>query len=41
MMVAVCYGIGEDRVTTFADFGIETLTELVRMREENPGLLRR
>ena len=32
------YGIGEDGVLAFTDFGIETLTELTRMHKENPGL---
>jgi len=35
------YGLGEDGVMAFTDFGIETLTELIRMRKENPGLLSR
>jgi len=35
------YGVGEDGVMAFTDFGIETLTELIRMHKENPGLLRR
>jgi hypothetical protein len=35
------YGIGEDGVMAFTDFGIETLMELIRMYKENPGLLRR
>ena len=35
------YGIGEDGVMAFTDFGIETLTELIRMYKENPGLLSR
>jgi len=33
------YGVGEDGVMAFTDFGIETLTELIRMHKENPGLL--
>ena len=32
------YGIGEDGVLAFTDFGIETLTELIRRHKENPGL---
>ncbi|RXH36678.1 hypothetical protein XH99_06935 [Bradyrhizobium nanningense] len=35
------YGVGEDGVMAFTDFGIETLMELIRMYKENPGLLRR
>jgi hypothetical protein len=35
------YGVGEDSVMAFTDFGIETLMELIRMYKENPGLLRR
>lgn len=35
------YGVGEDGVMAFTDFGIETLMELVRMHKENPKLLSR
>ncbi len=35
------YGVGEDGVMAFTDFGIETLTELIRMHKENPGPLKR
>ena len=35
------YGVGEDGVMAFTDFGIETLTELIRMHKENRGLLSR
>jgi hypothetical protein len=35
------YGIGEDGVLAFTDFGIENLIELVRTYKQNPGLLRR
>ena len=35
------YGVGEDGVMAFTDFGIETLTELIRMYKENPKLLSR
>jgi hypothetical protein len=35
------YGVGEDGVMAFTDFGIETLTELIRMHKENPGLISR
>ena len=35
------YGVGEDGVQAFTDFGIENLIELIRFYKENPGLLRR
>ena len=35
------YGVGEDGVQAFTDFGIENLTELVRVYKERPELLRR
>ena len=35
------YGIRDDGVLAFTDFGIENLTELVRMHKENPDLLKR
>jgi hypothetical protein len=35
------YGVGEDGVMAFTDFGIETLMELIRIHKENPHLLRR
>ena len=35
------YGVGEDGVMALTDFGIETLTELIRMHKENPGRLSR
>jgi hypothetical protein len=35
------YGIGEDGVLAFTDFGIENLKDLVRMHKDNPDLLRR
>ncbi len=35
------YGIGEDSVLAFTDFGIENLIELVRFYKQNPRLLRR
>jgi hypothetical protein len=34
------YGIGEDGVMAFTDFGIETLIELIRIHKENPKPLR-
>lgn len=35
------YGIGEDGVMPFTDLGIETLMELIRIRKDDPKLLRR
>ena len=35
------YGVGEEGVLAFTDFGIENLIELVRTFKQNPGLLRR
>jgi hypothetical protein len=35
------YGIRDDGVFAVTDFGIENLTELVRMHKENPDLLKR
>jgi hypothetical protein len=35
------YGIGEDGVQAFTDFGIENLIELIRMHKENPAWLKR
>jgi hypothetical protein len=35
------YGVGEDGVMAFADFGIENLTELIKMHKDNPALLER
>ena len=35
------YGVGEDGVQAFTDFGIENLIELIRFYKENPGLLKR
>ena len=35
------YGVGEDGVQAFTDFGIENLIELIRFYKENPGLFRR
>ncbi len=35
------YGVGEDGVQAFTDFGIENLIELMGLYKENPGLLRR
>ncbi|WP_430649982.1 hypothetical protein [Bradyrhizobium tropiciagri] len=35
------YGIGDDQVMAFTDFGIENLMELIRMHKEDPELLTR
>lgn len=35
------YRIGDDQVMAFTDFGIENLTELIRMHKEDPELLKR
>jgi hypothetical protein len=35
------YGIGEDGVMAFTDFGIENLMDLIRMHKEDPELLKR
>ena len=33
------YGVGEDGVLAFTDFGIESLIELINTYKENPALL--
>lgn len=35
------YGVGEDGVQAFTDFGIERLIELIQIYKENPKLLKR
>jgi hypothetical protein len=35
------FGVGEDGVQAFTDFGIERLIELIQIYKENPGLLKR
>jgi len=35
------YGVGEDGVQAFTDFGIERLIELIQIYKENPELLKR
>jgi len=35
------YGVGEDGIQAFTDFGIENLIELVRVYKESPELLKR
>ena len=34
-------GVGDEGVMAFTDFGIETLTELVKIHKDNPMLLKR
>jgi hypothetical protein len=35
------YGVGEDGVMAFTDFGIENLIDLIKMYKEDPALLKR
>ena len=35
------YGVGEDGVQAFTDFGIENLIELIKMYKKDPSLLKR
>ena len=35
------YGVGEDGVMAFTDFGIENLIELIKMYKDDPTLLKR
>jgi hypothetical protein len=35
------YGVGEDGVKAFTDFGIENLVELIKMYKGDPSLLKR
>jgi hypothetical protein len=35
------YGVGEDGVMVFTDFGIESLVGLIKMYKDNPSLLKR
>ena len=35
------YGVGEDGILAFTNFGIENLIELVKVYKKNPGLLTR
>ncbi len=35
------YGVGEDGVMAFTDFGIESLVELIKMYKDDPSLLKR
>ena len=34
-------GPGEEAITAFTDFGIDNLTELIKIYKSDPGLLRR
>ena len=35
------YGVGDDSVMAFTDFGIENLRDLIKMHKDDPDLLRR
>ena len=35
------FGVGDDGIMAFTDFGIESLIELIKMYEDNPTLLKR
>jgi hypothetical protein len=35
------FGLGDDGMMAFTDFGIENLVELIRIHKENPDLLKR
>ena len=35
------YGVGEEAILAFTDFGIESLIELIKMHKEDPALLKR
>jgi hypothetical protein len=35
------YGVGEDGVMAFIDYGMENLAELIKMHKDNPTLLKR
>ena len=35
------YGVGEDGILAFTDFGIENLIELIKMHKDNPAQLKR
>ena len=35
------YGIGEDSVLAFTEFGVENLVELIKIHKEDPTLLQR
>jgi hypothetical protein len=35
------YGVGEDGILAFTDFGIESLIELIKVYKDDPTLLKR
>jgi hypothetical protein len=35
------YGIGDDGILAFTDFGVESLVDLIKMHKDDPTLLRR
>ena len=35
------FGLGDDGIMAFTDFGIENLTELIKMHNEDPSLFKR
>ena len=35
------YGVGDEGVMAFTDFGIESLIELIKMHKDDPSLLKR
>jgi hypothetical protein len=35
------YGVGDDGVLAFADFGIESLVDLIKMYKDDPSPLKR
>ena len=35
------YGINDEGILAFTDFGIENLTELIKIYKDNPSLLKR
>ena len=35
------YGVGDDQVMAFTDFGVENLIELIKIHEDDPTLLKR
>jgi hypothetical protein len=35
------YGVGDDGVLAFTDFGVESLVDLIKIHKDDPSLLRR
>ena len=35
------YGVGDDQVMAFTDFGVENLIELIKIHKDDPTLLKR